>query len=213
MNFILTNYNNILKTVNKKQLIIVTKTIAVEQITPLLDAGHNLFGENKVQEAANKWTNIKQNYDIELHLLGPLQSNKVKKAIELFDVIQSLHNKKIAQLASQYQKELNKELRYYVQVNTGEEEQKNGVLPVETHDFVNYCQNLGLNIQGLMCVPPVDKAPGVHFALLKKLAKECSLNNLSMGMSQDYKIALDFNSTYVRLGTAIFGNRLEVKNQ
>lgn len=208
MNFILTNYKNILKTVDKSKLIIVTKTIEAEKIRPILEQGHILFGENKVQEAVEKWKFLQQQYKIELHMLGNLQSNKVKQAIKLFDVIQSLHNEKIAILASEAEKFLNKKLEYYIQVNTGEEPQKSGIAPQLLCEFVNFCKNLGLNIQGLMCIPPVNNVPGIHFALLKKLAQECSLNKLSMGMSQDYQIALQFDASYVRLGTAIFGNRV-----
>lgn len=207
MNYAFTNYNNILKNIAQNKLIVVTKTINEAQILPILEAGHILFGENKIQEAALKWFALKQKYNICLHMLGTLQSNKVKQAVELFDVIQSLDKEKTAKLLAKYQEKIAKDLTYYIQVNTGEEIQKNGIAPQYTYDFVNFCRELKLNIKGLMCVPPANQPSGIHFALLRKLALKCNLPNLSMGMSQDYKTAIQFGATYIRIGTAIFGPR------
>lgn len=207
MNYALTNYNNILKNIAPNKLIVVTKTINEDCILPILEAGHILFGENKVQEATLKWASLKQKYNICLHMLGSLQSNKIKQAVEIFDVIQSLDKEKNAKLLAEHQEKIGKYLDYYIQVNTGEEIQKSGVAPQDTYDFVNFCRELKLNIKGLMCVPPANKPSGIHFALLKKLATECNLPNLSMGMSQDYKTAIQFGASYIRIGTAIFGER------
>ncbi|MBO6724505.1 MAG: YggS family pyridoxal phosphate-dependent enzyme [Rhizobiaceae bacterium] len=191
------------------ELVAVTKTFDADAIRPVIEAGHCIFGENRVQEAQGKWPELKTEFsDIELHLIGPLQSNKTKEAVALFDVIQSIDREKIA-------KEIAKEIgkqgrapRLYVQVNTGLEPQKAGIDPREAAAFVQRCRSEhGLTIEGLMCIPPFDENPGPHFALLEKLAGEAGVEHLSMGMSGDYETAIAFGATKVRVGSAIFGHR------
>jgi hypothetical protein len=174
-----------------------------------LDAGQRVFGENRVQEAQGKWPALKADYPgIELHLIGPLQSNKAGEAVALFDVIQTIDREKIAAALAAEMKKQGRAPRLYVQVNTGLEEQKAGVDPRETVAFVKRCREVhGLSVEGLMCIPPADENPGPHFALLKKLAAECGVEKLSMGMSGDYELAVKFGATYVRVGSAIFGHR------
>lgn len=190
-------------------LIAVSKTFDGAAITPVLEAGHRVFGENRVQEAKGKWPELKARYpDIELHLIGPLQSNKAKEAVELFDVIHTIDRPKIAKAISEEMIKQGKPLRLFVQVNTGEEPQKAGVMPREAKAFVAMCRDtLGLNIEGLMCIPPVDEEPAVHFAFLDKLATTCGLAGRSMGMSSDFDVAVQFGATHVRVGSAIFGHR------
>lgn len=190
-------------------IIAVTKTFDAAAITPVLEAGHRQFGENRVQEAKGKWPELKARYpDLVLHLIGPLQSNKAKEAVELFDVIHSVDRPKIARAIADEMKKQGKTLQLFVQVNTGEETQKAGVAPRETKAFVAMCrEELGLAIAGLMCIPPVDDEPTVHFAFLDKLAQECGLAGRSMGMSADYEDAVKFGATHVRVGSAIFGER------
>lgn len=190
-------------------LIAVSKTFEAADIVPVLDAGQRIFGENRVQEAAAKWPGLRADYSgVELHLIGPLQSNKTRQAVELFDVIHTVDRKKIADaIASEIQAQ-NRLIGLYIQVNTGEEPQKAGVSPAETGAFVAYCRDeLKLPVRGLMCIPPIDEEPGVHFALLAELASENGLQGLSMGMSADYEIAIRFGATAVRVGSAIFGAR------
>ncbi|KQO73804.1 YggS family pyridoxal phosphate-dependent enzyme [Rhizobium sp. Leaf262] len=190
-------------------LVAVSKTFDADAIQPVIDCGQRIFGENRVQEAQGKWPALKERTsDIELHLIGPLQSNKAADAVALFDVIQSIDREKIARaLADECQKQ-GKALRFYVQVNTGLEPQKAGLDPRETAAFVTLCRDeLKLNVEGLMCIPPADEYPGPHFALLAKLAKECGLEKLSMGMSGDFETAIEFGATSVRVGSAIFGTR------
>lgn len=191
------------------ELIAVSKTYDATAIRPVLEAGHRKFGENRVQEAAGKWPELRNEYpDIELHLIGPLQSNKARQAVELFDVIHTIDRPKIAQAIAAEMKAQNKALGLFVQVNTGEEPQKAGIAPSETIEFVKMCQSeLALPIGGLMCIPPVAEEPSVHFALLGELARDCGLEKLSMGMSSDYDIAIKFGATHVRVGSAIFGAR------
>jgi pyridoxal phosphate enzyme (YggS family) len=190
-------------------LIAVSKTYAAEAIRPVLDAGHRAFGENRVQEAAGKWPELRADYnDVDLHLIGPLQSNKARQAVELFDAIHTIDRPKIAEAIAAEMKSQGKALALFIQVNTGEEPQKAGIAPAEAAGFVEKCRNeLQLPIQGLMCIPPVDEEPGVHFALLGELARDSGLNQLSMGMSSDYDIAIQFGATHVRVGSAIFGAR------
>jgi pyridoxal phosphate enzyme (YggS family) len=190
-------------------LIAVSKTFEAAHIRPVLDAGHRKFGENRVQEAAGKWPGLREEYDgIELHLIGPLQSNKARQAVELFDVIHTIDRPKIADAITREMREQGRSVGLYVQVNTGEEPQKAGIRPAETGKFVAYCRDeLRLPIRGLMCIPPVDEEPGVHFALLANLAADSGLEGLSMGMSADYEIAIRFGATAVRVGSAIFGSR------
>jgi PLP dependent protein len=190
-------------------LIAVTKTFGADDIRPVLDAGHKLFGENRVQEAKTKWPELRGAYpDIELHLIGPLQSNKTKEAVELFDAIHTVDRPKIAKAIADELARQGKRIKLFIQVNTGEEPQKAGVAPKEAAAFLAHCRNdLGLEIAGLMCIPPVDEEPAVHFAFLAKLASELGLKELSMGMSGDYETATQFGATYVRVGSAIFGAR------
>jgi pyridoxal phosphate enzyme (YggS family) len=190
-------------------LVAVSKTFEADAIQPVIDCGQRVFGENRVQEAQGKWPALKEKTEgIELHLIGPLQSNKSADAVALFDVIQSVDREKIAwALADECQKQ-GRALRFYVQVNTGLEPQKAGIDPRETAAFVKMCRDeLKLTIEGLMCIPPADENPGPHFALLAKLAKECGVQKLSMGMSGDFETAVEFGATSVRVGSAIFGTR------
>lgn len=194
-------------------LIAVSKTFPTEAIAPVIAAGQRHFGENRVQEAQQKWPGLKaQHTDVTLHLLGPLQSNKAKDAVGLFDVIHSVDRRKIASALAREMAEQGRTLELFVQVNTGEEPQKAGVAPLEVPDFLAFCrQECGLEIAGLMCIPPVDEAPAVHFALLRKLADENGDEGrplaLSMGMSADYDVAVQFGATHIRVGSAIFGPR------
>jgi PLP dependent protein len=190
-------------------LVAVSKTFEAEAIRPVLDAGQRVFGENRVQEAQGKWPALRDAFpDLELHLIGPLQSNKAKEAVALFDVIETVDREKIAaELAKEMEKQ-GKRPRLYVQVNTGLEDQKAGIDPRETVAFVNRCREThGLAIEGLMAIPPADENPGPHFALLEKLAREAGVEKLSMGMSGDYETAIQFGATSVRVGSAIFGSR------
>jgi PLP dependent protein len=191
------------------RLIAVTKTFDAPEILPVLRAGHRQFGENRVQEAKGKWPELQAQFpDLRLHLVGPLQSNKAKEAVELFDVIHSIDRPKIARAIAEEMKKQRRRLELLVQVNTGEEPQKAGVIPTELPAFLALCRNeLGLEIGGLMCIPPVDEEPALHFAFLEKLAAENGCATLSMGMSDDYETAVQFGATYVRVGSAIFGSR------
>jgi hypothetical protein len=174
----------------------------------LLDAGHRVFGESRVQESLAKWTQLKRDFpDVELHLIGPLQTNKVPEAVALFDVIHSLDRPKLARALKSECDKTGRRPALFVQVNTGEEPQKAGVPPQEAAGFIASLRELKLNLTGLMCIPPVDDAPAPHFALLAKLAAENDLPCLSMGMSDDFEIAIRFGATHVRVGTAIFGER------
>ncbi len=190
-------------------LIAVSKTFAADDIVPVLEAGHRDFGENRVQEAKGKWPELKTRYpDVTLHLIGPLQSNKAGEAVALFDAIHSIDREKIARAIAGEMTKQGRTPELFVQVNTGEEPQKAGVFPEQAEPFVDMCRDeLGLTIAGLMCIPPVDEEPAVHFAFLKKLAGECGVDGLSMGMSSDYETAVQFGATHVRVGSAIFGVR------
>lgn len=190
-------------------LVAVSKTFEADAIRPVLDAGQRVFGENHVQEAQGKWPVLREAFpDLELHLIGPLQSNKAKEAVALFDVIETVDREKIAaELAKEMEKQ-GRRPRLYVQVNTGLEDQKAGIAPSETAAFVTRCREVhGLAIEGLMAIPPADENPGPHFALLEKLARETGVEKLSMGMSGDYETAIQFGATAVRVGSAIFGSR------
>jgi len=190
-------------------LVAVSKTFPAEAIQPVIEAGQRVFGENRVQEAQAKWPALRDGTEgIQLHLIGPLQSNKAGDAVALFDVIETVDREKIARaLASEMNKQ-DRRPRLYVQVNTGSEPQKAGIDPRETVDFVEKCRrDFGLEIEGLMCLPPIDENPGPHFALLEKLAREAGVGKLSMGMSADFKTAIAFGATSVRVGSAIFGPR------
>ncbi|MGO6724762.1 YggS family pyridoxal phosphate-dependent enzyme [Rhizobium ruizarguesonis] len=191
------------------QLVAVSKTFEAEAIRPAIKAGQRVFGENRVQESQGKWPALKaERPDIELHLIGPLQSNKAADAVALFDVIETVDREKIARALAEEMKRQAKTLRLYVQVNSGLEPQKAGIAPDDTPAFVAFCRDeLGLSIEGLMCIPPAEENPGPHFALLAKLALKCGVEKLSMGMSGDYETAIAFGATSVRVGSAIFGAR------
>ena len=190
-------------------LVCVTKTFPGADIIPLLEAGHRVFGENRVQEARGKWPALRERYpDIELHLIGPLQSNKVKEAVETFDVIESVDREKIARALAEEMARQGKHPRLLVQVNTGDEPQKAGVSPKEADAFLAACRDkYGLKIDGLMCVPPVDQQASPHFALLADIAARNGLSALLMGMSSDFELAIQLGGTHVRVGSAIMGHR------
>ena len=207
--------NKIKEIIDKKQLktipqiVAVTKTWPISKIIPLLEMGHIHFGENKIQEAEIKWLDIKNKYNhLQLHMLGKLQSNKTKKAVKLFDYIHSLDNEKLAKKISQHEKELNKKIKLFIQVNLSADNLKSGILLNDLKNFYNYCvTELSLNIIGLMCLPPINSDPNKYFKILKNTSENLNLTNLSMGMSTDYEQAILNGSTYLRLGTAIFGER------
>lgn len=190
-------------------LIAVSKTFGIENIRPVLAAGQRAFGENRVQEAQAKWPQLRAEYaDVKLHLIGPLQSNKTKEAVALFDAIHTVDRPKIAAAIAEEMAKQGRKLQLFVQVNTGEEPQKAGVLPRDAASFITFCRNdLALEIEGLMCIPPVDEEPAVHFAFLAKLARESGVAGLSMGMSGDFETAIAFGATHIRVGSAIFGSR------
>tara|TARA_B100001057_G_scaffold463247_1_gene517036 strand:+ start:68 stop:718 length:651 start_codon:yes stop_codon:yes gene_type:complete len=194
------------KTIN---IIAVSKTFTLSHIRPLLDHGHIHFGENKVQEAVSKWSEIKKvNKGLKLHMIGKLQSNKVKDAIKIFDYIHSVDSQKLADTLAKYQNNLNKDLEYFIQVNIGNEIQKSGIPVAELDAFYNYCVNeINLKIIGLMVIPPNDKKPEKYFKSLNELNKSLDLQNLSMGMSADYVEAVRNGSNFVRIGSSIFGSR------
>ena len=191
------------------KLIAVSKGQSIDKIKLLIDSGHLDFGENKVQEALLKWTDvINNNKNINLHLIGGLQSNKAKDAFKIFNYIHSLDSEKLAKIFSDLEKKNSKTIKYFIQVNIGEESQKNGIKVSLVPGFVQFCQkDLKLNILGLMCIPPVKVPPEPYFLKLKKLNEDSYLKDLSMGMSDDFKIATKLGSTYLRVGTAIFGQR------
>ena len=190
-------------------LVAVSKTFDAGAIRPVIEAGQRIFGENRVQEAQGKWPALKAEFpDIELHLIGPLQSNKAKEAVALFDVIETVDREKIAAELAREMAKQGRIPRLYVQVNTGLEPQKAGIAPKEAAAFVERCRKVhGLVIEGLMCIPPADENPGPHFALLEKAAREVGVGKISMGMSGDYELAISFGATGVRVGSAIFGHR------
>ncbi|WJH41635.1 YggS family pyridoxal phosphate-dependent enzyme [Aliirhizobium terrae] len=190
-------------------LVAVSKTFDVDAIRPVIAAGQRVFGENRVQESQLKWPELKaETPGIELHLIGPLQSNKAADAVALFDVIETVDREKIARALADEMNKQGRTPKLYVQVNTGLEPQKAGIAPEDTAAFVEFCRGeLGLSIEGLMCIPPAEENPGPHFALLGKLAKECGVDKLSMGMSGDFETAVEFGATSVRVGSAIFGSR------
>jgi pyridoxal phosphate enzyme (YggS family) len=190
-------------------LVAVSKTFDAADIRPVIAAGQRVFGENRVQESQGKWPELKADTPgITLHLIGPLQSNKAADAVALFDVIETVDREKIARALADEMAKQGKSPKLYVQVNTGLEPQKAGIEPKQTVAFVELCRNeLGLAVEGLMCIPPADENPGPHFALLAKLAGECGVEKLSMGMSGDFETAVEFGATSVRVGSAIFGTR------
>ena len=190
-------------------IIAVSKTFTLEHIQPLINYGHTHFGENKVQEAKTKWSDLKkQNTNLKLHMIGKLQSNKAKDAVRLFDYIHSLDNQKLADTLAKHQSGLNKKLEYFIQVNIGNETQKSGIPVVELDAFYNYCTTeINLKVIGLMVIPPINENSNKYFKSLNQLNNSLALKNLSMGMSADYLVAKNYGSTFVRLGSKIFGNR------
>jgi pyridoxal phosphate enzyme (YggS family) len=190
-------------------LVAVTKTHGIAHIRPVLEAGHRLFGENRVQEAESKWPELREEYpDVRLHLIGPLQTNKVRHALALFDAIETVDRPKLAREIAKEAEKAGRMPDCFVQVNTGAEPQKAGVLPEQADAFIEACRSeYGLTVTGLMCIPSVDEEPSLHFALLREIARRNRLPELSMGMSGDYKVAIAFGATLVRVGTAIFGQR------
>ena len=207
--------NKVKSIIDSKQLktepkvIAITKTFPLNKIAPLLDSGHLHFGENKIQEAESKWLSTKNKYkDLQLHMVGKLQSNKVKKAVFLFDYIHSLDSVKVAQKINVFQKEFNKKIKLFIQVNVGDENQKSGILLNNVDNFYNYCTNeLALNVIGLMCLPPANSDSNKYFNILNNKSRNLNLKDLSMGMSVDYEQAILNGATYLRLGSAIFGER------
>ncbi len=195
--------------VNKlPKIIAVSKTFDIKQISPLISYGHINFGENKVQEAIEKWTEIKsQNVDIKLHMLGKLQTNKVKYAVKLFDYIHSVDSEKLAQKIAKEQEKIKKNLKIFLQVNIGDENQKSGVSQSKLNELVACCQKINLDVVGLMCIPPIDEDPFLYFEKMNKLNSSYNFLELSMGMSSDYLIASENNATYLRIGSKIFGKR------
>jgi PLP dependent protein len=190
------------------KLIAVSKVQPFDRIEAVLDQGHRLFGENKVQEAAGKWPDFRSRYPgVEVHLIGPLQTNKARQAVDLFEAIHSIDRPKLAQTLARLADQTGRCPDLFVQVNTGEEPQKAGVLPEEADAFVADCRALSLPVRGLMCIPPVDEEPSLHFALLAKIARRNGLEGLSMGMSADFESAIALGATHVRVGSAIFGER------
>ena len=210
MSIIVERFNKIKANINNNSvnIIAVSKTFSLEHIKPLIDMGHLHFGENKIQEAHVKWASIKDLSKINLHMIGKLQSNKAKKAVELFDYIHSLDNQKLADTLSKFENKLNKKLKYFIQVNLGAENQKSGIGIHEVDSFYNYCSvELKLNIIGLMAIPPNDGFEDKYFKSLYEANASLGLKHLSMGMSADYEKAIKFRSTFIRVGSAIFGSR------
>ena len=194
---------------NKPEIICVSKTFSIDRLKPLINHGHFHFGENKVQEAEEKWSKIKkENLNLKLHMVGRLQSNKAKKAVQLFDFIHSLDNTKLADTLSKRELELNKKLSYFIQINIGNESQKSGISSESAKDFLKYCtKEINLNVIGLMVIPPNDNNPSKYFEKISKLNSNLGLEHLSMGMSSDYEVAVKFNSTFLRIGSGILGER------
>ena len=212
LNFVKNKVNEIIYQRQLKtdpKIIIVTKTFSLNKVIPLLEYGHMHYGENKIQEAENKWSEVRKKYaNLKLHMIGKLQSNKAKKAVKIFDYIHSLDNAKLASKISQYEKELNKKIKLFIQVNLAEENQKSGILLNDLNNFYYYCKKeLSLNVIGLMCLPPIEANTQKYFEMLKNIAEKLNLKDLSMGMSSDFEQAIINSSTYLRLGTIILGER------
>lgn len=190
-------------------LVAVGKSQPVERIEAALEAGHRVFGENRVQEAAGKWPDLRGRHDgVELHLIGPLQTNKIRDAVRLFDVIQTVDRPRLAEGLRREMDRTGRECACFIQINTGEEPQKAGVLPQDADAFITRCRtDVGLTLVGLMCIPPADEEPALHFSLLRGIAERNGLSGLSMGMSGDFETAVAFGATHVRVGSAIFGER------
>ena len=193
---------------NNPKIVAVSKTFKIDKILPLIDYGHIDFGENKVQEALDKWAEIKKkNSNIKLHMIGKLQTNKVKFAVKIFDYIHSVDSEKLAIRIANEQNKINKNIKIFLQVNIGDEVQKSGINKNELNKLVSVCKEIGLNVIGLMCIPPVNRNPENYFVEMKELNKELGFIDLSMGMSSDYLIAAKHLSTYIRIGSSIFGER------
>ena len=200
--------------IGRVKLIAVSKVQPNSRIESVLDQGHRVFGENRIQEAQSKWPAFKAQYeDVELHIIGPLQTNKTRAAMEIADSIHTLDRPKLARNIARLAQELGNCPELFVQVNTGEEQQKSGVLPKETEAFVKECLDMDLPVKGLMCIPPVDEEASLHFALLKNISENCGLRYLSMGMSADFEKAISFGATHIRVGSAIFGERVNSLEQ
>ena len=202
------------RVVGSINLIAVSKVQPNERIEAVLEQGHRIFGENRIQEAQLKWPDFKERFEgIELHIIGPLQTNKTRAAMELADCIHTLDRTKLATTMARIAQDLGKCPELFVQVNTGDEPQKSGVSPKETQAFVKECLDMDLPVKGLMCIPPVNEEASLHFALLKNIAEDCGLSDLSMGMSSDFEKAISFGATHVRVGSAIFGDRVKSLGQ
>jgi len=196
------------RAIGSTQLIAVSKVQPNERVLNVLGQGHTIFGENKVQEAQGKWPMFRKNFsDVKVHLIGPLQSNKVKQAVKLFDAIHTVDRLKLAQKLSNEIQTQGKAPDMFIQINTGEEEQKSGILPRDADQFIQDCLSLDLPIKGLMVIPPVNEEPSLHFGLLRKIARRNGLTGLSMGMSSDFESAIAMGATHIRVGSAIFGER------
>ena len=202
------------RTVGSTVLIAVSKMQPLHKIEDVLKQGHRIFGENRIQEAQSKWPDFKKQYnDVELHIIGPLQTNKARAAMELADSIHTVDRPKLSKTIARIAQEIGKCPELFVQVNTGEEEQKSGVLPRDTEAFVKECLGMDLPIKGLMCIPPIDEEASLHFALLRNISENCGLKYLSMGMSGDFEKAISFGATHIRVGSAIFGDRVNSQAQ
>ena len=193
---------------NEPKIVAVSKTFKIDKILPLIEYGHMHYGENKVQEAVEKWTDIKKkNSQIKLHMIGKLQTNKVKHAVQIFDYIHSVDSQKLAKKIADEQNKINKKIKIFLQVNIGSEDQKSGINISQVNQLASYCKELGLDLIGLMCIPPINLNPESYFEEMNKLNKELGFKELSMGMSSDYLTAVKYLSTYVRVGSSIFGQR------
>ena len=193
---------------NHPKIVAVSKTFKIDKILPLIDHGHLDYGENKVQEAVEKWTEIKKtNSQLRLHMVGKLQTNKVKFAVQIFDYIHSVDSEKLARKIADEQNKINKKIKIFLQVNIGDENQKSGINKNDVSKLALFCKEIGLDVIGLMCIPPVDNEPEVYFKEMNKLNKFLGFVNLSMGMSSDYLKATEYLSTYLRIGSSIFGSR------
>ena len=199
---------NKLNITNHPKIIAVSKTFKIDKILPLIEHGHINYGENKVQEALEKWTEVKKtNPELKLHMIGKLQTNKVKYAVQIFDYIHSVDSEKLAKKIADEQNKINKKIKIFLQVNIGNEDQKSGINTIQVSQLANYCKEIGLDLIGLMCIPPINVDPESYFEEMNKLNKDLGFTELSMGMSSDYLVAVKYSSTYVRVGSSIFGQR------
>ena len=199
---------NKLNITNHPKIIAVSKTFKIDKILPLIEHGHINYGENKVQEAVEKWSEVKKtNSKLKLHMIGKLQTNKVKYAVQIFDYIHSVDSQKLAKKIADEQNKINKKIKIFLQVNIGNEDQKSGVNKIQVSQLANYCKEIGLDLIGLMCIPPINVDPESYFEEMNKLNKDLGFTELSMGMSSDYLTAVKYLSTYVRVGSSIFGQR------